>query len=1619
MTSDSLQCLHQYFDLVYELATKNNKSESTSNLSAALDVMWEIAIEAETDTVAQSCGVFILSFYMKPAVHQQQKNNTLESAVSDNILNLINGTTTTQAPPPPQVVAAAANKWEGRRNFVDKCMDYIGAQSASCNYRAVHRCLDLLETFIECTRPGVMRGEFGDAAEDIKADAESSSIDSVVYKNGDKWSSFRRSAPWDLGPHAISWWRLPIGVCHFIRINVCALRMQKETKKFEIMISKYSRCGELQDLIAAILNEERGLLQMQAMNSISLTAQIESASLESLAIGDGCLVTVMSILNTAEDPALLLAAPDGATIVSTNRFYISVLLELLESKSTDETRSRVWNLLMRLPFNVSVVDSLMRIDSSVNWNLLIDPSSTFKLLYSLQMFDSVMIHCSLEWLDSLMALHGLHHLYYTLIHFKFDYSSSVLTYASYRALYMLLRIFASLSSHELIESDPLFCRCEPRHATPKCIVGHIHCVSGVLSAFAENELDVVALGRKIFELVTQIVSAAAAEDCSGSKILAECVDLALYELIATLFFYSSRLSPLFVSDKWCALVRDTLFCSDKSIRQCVVAHLYQIFVKFTPQQVHDATLHALFCELKSIGEEGRHYICGEFFSFYGLCIQHYVRNMLYLDSSCYSEVMRYFLTPLQYAYAALKSYDSLESKYNSRCDEYLLGLLSLMRTIISSSLRFQMKLMRQLKNELIFNCLFAVADPFCDDPVGVLNGSVATPRAKCQTSASRAAAFDLLVEIAAKNSPQLWNEMLTDFLEIHSRRMSSVDLEFGFNPCFARRSASTGECGLHNYGCTCYMNATMQQLYANPVIRRVVLGVECCDKSSVFYAMQAMFSDLMWSDERAVWPQQFLANYRDFEGNKLDPNEQMDAHEFFNFLFDNLERELRVQRRPHELSLLKSEFCGKEVNRIICQECGYVSETFVPMYAVSCAIRNHLTLEESLRDEPIWLKGGNAYRCGKCEKKVTALKKSCFTSLPATMLVHLQRFEFNLETMLRVKINSELRFPKKLNMAPYTDDTAAAEDEEEEEYELVGITVHSGMADIGHYYSFIRKQSNDGSSLGDWCCFNDDVVSPFSVETMPDKCFGGNKVTLVDGVQRWCAKSNNAYILVYRRCASLQPLPPLEDTSHLHEIAENVHWNNTRFDKKCQLCDINFVEFYWRFFHLTPLNQSSSLPPNRSSSDSIRASIGGQRSKLILYFVWDILCKFEEKSNNSKLLLPQWCEFVRQVFTADVCSAYQFVYLLCSTRKRSWCRYLLESKNVAVRQCFLDCLHHAIQCLLHHERPLYYLRATDDTPIVIDYTARQRHVEWFTSASVIVLLLDEMCRCMLIATAYWRRLSQFWLFFDLFAACGAQEEQLLADRHLIVECYRFYLNKNPFEYGLKQFVFNSEEEEEEEEKEKESLKIKYDRRKMGSADSEPDVANMIQMLSRIICSKTLSMPCADKRLLCDPKIWCKFMEDQQNPQCLAKILCHLCWQNADVSRKTCRALVNYFEEYHDNVYQSAFVICRALLNLDDVDHPAAANDDDDTTIHIYKHTRIDRLLTPIIKMMRDWYRDNKYMQSIAKCAQFLDEIAQTNDAVANYLRCRAARNDQNIQWLQHFLNSHSYYLNAPRPPTFT
>jgi hypothetical protein len=64
---------------------------------------------------------------------------------------------------------------------------------------------------------------------------------------------------------------------------------------------------------------------------------------------------------------------------------------------------------------------------------------------------------------------------------------------------------------------------------------------------------------------------------------------------------------------------------------------------------------------------------------------------------------------------------------------------------------------------------------------------------------------------------------------------------------------------------------------------------------------------------------------------------------------------------------------------------------------------------------------------------------------------------------------------------------------EDFEYHLQGVLVHAGVAQGGHYYSFIRDDENesDTNASGHWYRFEDEDVTAFDPEHIPTQCFGG------------------------------------------------------------------------------------------------------------------------------------------------------------------------------------------------------------------------------------------------------------------------------------------------------------------------------------------------------------------------------------------------------------------------------------------------------------------------------------------------------------------------------------------------
>ena len=171
---------------------------------------------------------------------------------------------------------------------------------------------------------------------------------------------------------------------------------------------------------------------------------------------------------------------------------------------------------------------------------------------------------------------------------------------------------------------------------------------------------------------------------------------------------------------------------------------------------------------------------------------------------------------------------------------------------------------------------------------------------------------------------------------------------------------------------------------------------------------------------------------------------------------------------------MQGVFGGKTVSQCICKVCGTVKENLEDFYNLSLDVKHSKTLSESLSR---FISGDSIsdYHCDNCNKKVEITKRTLIERVPNILIAHLQRIVFNFDTFANEKINTRLEFPMTVDLYPYTKAGLADPESTSTEfaYDLVGIVVHKGTAEMGHYYSFIKTETNK------WYEFNDSAVKSF------------------------------------------------------------------------------------------------------------------------------------------------------------------------------------------------------------------------------------------------------------------------------------------------------------------------------------------------------------------------------------------------------------------------------------------------------------------------------------------------------------------------------------------------------------
>ena len=373
--------------------------------------------------------------------------------------------------------------------------------------------------------------------------------------------------------------------------------------------------------------------------------------------------------------------------------------------------------------------------------------------------------------------------------------------------------------------------------------------------------------------------------------------------------------------------------------------------------------------------------------------------------------------------------------------------------------------------------------------------------------------------------------------------------------------------GLKNMTFTCYMNSILQQFFMIPMLRETILSIKNPNNDNVLYQLQLLFSALKTYECEYYNPKPFVIK------SELSFYEQMDADEYYAQLIDKIENDIKdlyenTQECPYK-DLFKFFFGIKVLDELKFVDCGHKRYNEFYYNNIQLEVKGFNNIEKSLKNycKTEIMDGDNKINCEVCNVKRTCYKRQIFKSLPNILVIALKRFEFDYDTMLKIKLNDYFEFPFELDMKDYL-----LEENKENNtlYELTGITIHDGVSDFGHYYDFIKGPDEK------WYKFNDKTVKLFFKEDIPEEAFGDkNNEEEIDKNESEEDK-NNAYILIYtkknfnkEKIENLENnfktelvLPPYDKFSNINEkIKSTINWQMSKYWTLENITNPSYQEF--------------------------------------------------------------------------------------------------------------------------------------------------------------------------------------------------------------------------------------------------------------------------------------------------------------------------------------------------------------------------------------------------------------------------------------------------------------------------
>lgn len=323
-----------------------------------------------------------------------------------------------------------------------------------------------------------------------------------------------------------------------------------------------------------------------------------------------------------------------------------------------------------------------------------------------------------------------------------------------------------------------------------------------------------------------------------------------------------------------------------------------------------------------------------------------------------------------------------------------------------------------------------------------------------------------------------------------------------------------GLSGILNLGNTCFMNSGLQCLsHTIPLTRYFLTGDFLEDinpEKEEFQLCKEYIRVLlgMWEDNCVISPVSFRKHLGKFH-NAYTGFRQHDSHELLTRLIDVLHiscsyrAEITYTGKPlNEYDQMKIDalkvwsnhfkdqysniidlFYGQFNSSMICNLCDHIYHSYDPFCSISLPVSKEtsniyqcldiFTGKEVLDED-------NKWRCDKCQELSQATKKIIIWKAPKILILTFKRFDHTNQ-----KNNFFVSYPVKgLNINKYVFNS------QESIYDLYAVSVHTGHAQFGHYYSYCQNPD------GNWYVFDDQDVNKIDEKKIVDA---------------------NAYMLLYRR----------------------------------------------------------------------------------------------------------------------------------------------------------------------------------------------------------------------------------------------------------------------------------------------------------------------------------------------------------------------------------------------------------------------------------------------------------------------------------------------------------------------